>query len=186
MSGAIGPIDFLLLEFPGDADTKACADALMDLVERDTVHLFDLLVIRKALDGSYSGIDLRDMTSSGLRGFAPPPSPPEQNRRPVMPGLLRGIARTAVVAGTASAVNGRVQRRQASKFADRDAQIYADRQQAYEQHRAEQQPQYAAQPPPPPPQPDLVTELKQLAELKDQGILTEAEFNAQKAKLLSR
>jgi hypothetical protein len=66
---AIGPIDFLLLEFPGDADTKACADALMDLVERDTVHLFDLLVIRKALDGSYSGIDLRDMTSAGLGGF---------------------------------------------------------------------------------------------------------------------
>ena len=69
MSGAIGPIDFLLLEFPGDADTKACADALMDLVERDTVHLFDLLVIRKAMDGSYSGIDLRDMTSTGIGGF---------------------------------------------------------------------------------------------------------------------
>ena len=110
-----------------------------------------------------------------------------------MPGLLRGIARTAVVAGTASAVNGRVQRRQASKFADRDAQIYADRQQAYEQHRAEQAPQYAAPPPqyaaPPPAapaQPDLVSQLKQLAELKEQGILTEAEFNAEKAKLLSR
>ena len=44
-----------------------------------------------------------------------------------MPGLLRGIARTAVVAGTASAVSGRVQRRQAEKFADRDAAIYADR-----------------------------------------------------------
>ncbi|HET6529722.1 MAG TPA: DUF6325 family protein [Actinoplanes sp.] len=66
---AIGPIDFVLLEFPGDADTKACADALMELVERDTIHLFDLMVIRKALDGSYSGIDLRDMTSSGLGGF---------------------------------------------------------------------------------------------------------------------
>ena len=107
-----------------------------------------------------------------------------------MPGLLRGIARTAVVAGTASAVNGRVQRRQASKFADRDAQIYADRQQAYDQHRGEQAPQYAPQPqyapPPAAPQADLVTQLKELAQLKDQGILTEAEFNAQKAKLLSR
>jgi len=69
MSGAIGPIDFLLLEFPGDADTKACADALMDLVERDTVHLFDLLVIRKALDGSFSGVDLTDVTSAGVGGF---------------------------------------------------------------------------------------------------------------------
>ena len=48
-----------------------------------------------------------------------------------MPGLLRGIARTAVVAGTASAVSGRVQRRQAEKYTERDAQIYADRQAAY-------------------------------------------------------
>jgi len=108
-----------------------------------------------------------------------------------MPGLLRGVARTAVVAGTASAVAGRVQRRQASKFAERDAQIYADREQAYDQRRAEQSAQYAppaqyAAPPPPPPQPDLVGQLKQLAELKEQGILTEDEFNAQKAKLLNR
>jgi hypothetical protein len=54
-----------------------------------------------------------------------------------MPGLLRGIARTAVVAGTASAVAGRVQRRQASKFADRDAQTAADREQAYDEDRAQ-------------------------------------------------
>lgn len=107
-----------------------------------------------------------------------------------MPGLLRGIARTAVVAGTASAVAGRVQRRQASKFADRDAQTAADRQAAYDEDRAQQQPQDAPPPqyapPPPPAQPDLVTQLKQLAELKDEGILTEDEFNAQKAKLLNR
>jgi hypothetical protein len=103
-----------------------------------------------------------------------------------MPGLLRGVARTAVVAGTASAVAGRVQRRQASKFAERDAQTYADREDAYDQRRAEQAPQYAAPPPAAPAQPDLVTQLKQLAELKEQGILTEDEFNAQKAKLLNR
>ena len=53
-----------------------------------------------------------------------------------MPGLLRGVARTAVVAGTATAVSGRVQRRQAEKYADRDAQIAADREQAYEQRPA--------------------------------------------------
>ena len=53
-----------------------------------------------------------------------------------MPGLLRGVARTAVVAGTATAVSGRVQRRQAEKYADRDAQIAADREQAYEQQTA--------------------------------------------------
>ena len=97
-----------------------------------------------------------------------------------MPGLLRGVARTAVVAGTASAVNGRVQRRQAEKFADRDAQIAADRQAAYAQQ--------APPPPPPPaaaaPQADVVEQLKGLASLRDQGILTDAEFAAQKAKIL--
>jgi hypothetical protein len=64
-----GPIDFVLLEFPGDADTKACATALMDLVERDVIHLYDLLVIRKAVDGSYSGVDLTDVTPEGIGGF---------------------------------------------------------------------------------------------------------------------
>ena len=99
-----------------------------------------------------------------------------------MPGLLRGVARTAVVAGTASAVNGRVQRRQAAKFADRDAQIAAQQDAAYQQQ---------APPPPPPPQPvaapetDVIAQLKGLAELKDQGILTEEEFAAQKAKILA-
>ncbi len=101
-----------------------------------------------------------------------------------MPGLLRGVARTAVVAGTATAVSGRVQRRQAAKFADRDAQIYAEREQAYQQQAA---PPPQAPPPPPPAAPpvDVVGQLKELAELKDQGILTEDEFNAQKAKLLN-
>jgi hypothetical protein len=96
-----------------------------------------------------------------------------------MPGLLRGVARTAVVAGTASAVNGRVQRRQAEKFADRDAQIAADRQAAYEEQ--------VAPPPAPaaaPPDVDVVGQLKGLAELRDQGVLTDAEFAAQKAKIL--
>ena len=101
-----------------------------------------------------------------------------------MPGLLRGVARTAVVAGTASAVNGRVQRRQAEKFAGRDAQIASDRQAAYQQQAYEQQP-----PPPPPPaaaapEVDVVSQLKGLAELRDQGVLTDAEFTAQKAKIL--
>ena len=99
-----------------------------------------------------------------------------------MPGLLRGVARTAVVAGTASAVSGRVQRRQAEKFAARDATIYAQRQAAYDE-----QTEQTSQEPPPPPEPapvDVVTQLKGLAELKNQGILTEEEFAAQKAKIL--
>jgi hypothetical protein len=98
-----------------------------------------------------------------------------------MPGLLRGVARTAVVAGTASAVNGRVQRRQAERFADRDAQIAADRERAYQQ-------QYAAPPQPAAPPAasgdDTIERLKALADLKSQGVLTEEEFAAQKAKIL--
>jgi Short C-terminal domain len=94
-----------------------------------------------------------------------------------MPGLLRGVARTAVIAGTASAVSGRVQRRQAERFTERDAQIAADRRQAFEQQVAPPQPSS-------PTGNDVVAQLKALAELKDQGVLTEDEFAAQKAKIL--
>jgi membrane protease subunit (stomatin/prohibitin family) len=88
-----------------------------------------------------------------------------------MPGLLRGVARTAVIAGTATAVSNRVSRRQANRWAQQDDQQYA-------------QQQYAQ--PPAAPAPDTITQLKQLAELKSQGILTEAEFEAQKAKVLAQ
>lgn len=99
-----------------------------------------------------------------------------------MPGLLRGVARTAVVAGTASAVNGRVQRRQAEKFAGRDAQIYADRNQAYQQQVAPQQaPAAVAQGS----GDDMLDQLQKLGELHTQGILTDDEFAAQKAKILN-
>jgi hypothetical protein len=96
-----------------------------------------------------------------------------------MPGLLRGVARTAVVAGTATAVSNRVSRRQANRWSSQEEQQYAQQQQ-YDQQ------QYAQAPPPPPAAPaaDPIAQLKELAELKDQGILTEEEFAAQKAKLL--
>ena len=99
-------------------------------------------------------------------------------------GLLRGVARTAVVAGTATAVSGRVQRRQAERFAERDAAIIADRQEAYQQ----QYYQPAAPPPPQaaaPPPADPVEQLKTLADLLNQGLITEEEFAAQKAKILA-
>lgn len=99
-----------------------------------------------------------------------------------MPGLLRGMARTAVVAGTASAVSGRVQRRQAEKFAERDQAIMANRAQGWEEGV---QGGYAAPAPPPPPQVDVVEQLRQLGDLHNQGILTDEEFAAQKAKLLN-
>jgi len=105
-----------------------------------------------------------------------------------MPGLLRGVARTAVIAGTATAVSGRVQRRQAEKYTDRDAQIYADRNAAYQQDVNAQQ-----APPPPPPTAapaapaggDMIEQLKALGQLHEQGILTDEEFAAQKAKVLA-
>ncbi|AJF69162.1 SHOCT domain-containing protein [Streptomyces vietnamensis] len=95
-----------------------------------------------------------------------------------MPGLLRGVARTAVVAGTATAVSNRVSRRQAGRWAQQEA--------------APAQ-QYAPPPPPPPPaaapapaddMSSKIAQLKELGELKEQGVLTEAEFAAQKSKLL--
>ena len=102
-----------------------------------------------------------------------------------MPGLVRGMARTAVVAGTASAVSGRVARRQAEKFADRDQAIAANRGAGY---AAGAQSTHQAPPPQPAPapaaEPDLTTQLTQLAQLRDQGILTEEEFAAKKAQLL--
>jgi hypothetical protein len=90
-----------------------------------------------------------------------------------MPGLLRGMARTAVVAGTATAVSNRVSRRQAQRWGA---------QEAYPEE------QYA--PPPPPAEPagggqSRVDALKELAALKDQGVLTEEEFAAEKARILS-
>jgi hypothetical protein len=91
-------------------------------------------------------------------------------------GLIGGIARTAVAAGTWTAVSNRVNRRQSDRWAQQDQQRYA-------------QQQYAAQPAVPvqPPQParDRVDQLKDLAHLKQQGILTEQEFEMEKARILA-
>jgi hypothetical protein len=90
-----------------------------------------------------------------------------------MPGLLRGVARTAVIAGTATSVSNRVSRRQAERW---------------NQQEAAQAPPPEQAPPPPaaaaPAGESTIDQLKELGELKSQGILTEEEFAAQKAKLL--
>jgi hypothetical protein len=123
-------------------------------------------------------------------------------------GLIRGVARTAVVAGTASAVAGRVQRRQQTKWAAKDAAAAPPQEQGYaepspqQQGYAEPSPQqqgYAAPPPAYTPAPpaagaaeagapgagsDLVTQLQQLEQLRQQGVLNEQEFASAKAKLL--
>jgi membrane protease subunit (stomatin/prohibitin family) len=88
-----------------------------------------------------------------------------------MPGLIRGVARTAVIAGTATHVSNNVSRRQANKWAQQD-----------------QQQQYQAPPPAAAPASggdDKLAKLKELGELKAQGILTEAEFESEKAKILA-
>jgi hypothetical protein len=88
-----------------------------------------------------------------------------------MPGLLRGVARTAAIAGTATAVSNRVSQRQAQRWAAQNPQqggYYAE-------------PQPAA----PAPAPDPIEKLKELGELRDQGILTEEEFAEQKARVLA-
>ncbi len=92
-----------------------------------------------------------------------------------MPRLMRGVARTAVIAGTATAVSGRVSRRQQNRWAAQDEQAY-QQQQGYQQ---QQQPAPTA-----PDSSDPFTQLKQLGDLHTQGILTDEEFAAQKAKIL--
>lgn len=89
-----------------------------------------------------------------------------------MPGLIRGVARTAVVAGTATAVSNRVSRRQAYRWAEQDRQADADAQ-AY------------TVTPSPPSTDQRLGQLEELGALRASGVLTDAEFEAQKARILS-
>lgn len=90
-----------------------------------------------------------------------------------MPGLLRGVARTAVAAGTATAVRNRVTKRQSERWAE---------QEGYEQPVGVTAAEMPAAPPPA--QDSAIDQLRELGQLKEQGILTEEEFAAQKAKIL--
>ena len=103
-----------------------------------------------------------------------------------MPGLIRGVARTAVIAGTATAVSNRVSRRQANRWSNQEQQQYE--QQQYEQQQAQAayaQQQAAAPAPAADGGDDMVAKLTELKGLLDQGILTQEEFDAQKAKILN-
>ncbi len=103
-------------------------------------------------------------------------------------GVVRGVARTAVVAGTATAVAGGVRHRQDQKYAAREQAAYDQQQAAYDQGAADaavQQP-----PPPAPPAPsagggDVMAELEKLADMKSKGLLSDEEFAAAKAKILA-
>jgi hypothetical protein len=89
------------------------------------------------------------------------------------PGLVRGVARTAVVAGTATAVSGRVARRQQRRFGEQDQAAYQE--QAYEQ---------APPAPAAPAEPDYTAELERLAKLRDEGVITAEDFDAKKKQVL--
>ncbi|HEV2927948.1 MAG TPA: SHOCT domain-containing protein [Propionibacteriaceae bacterium] len=98
-----------------------------------------------------------------------------------MPGLLRAVVRTAAVAGTATAVSNRVSRRQAERWQQQGSYPYD--QPEPEPAYAEPPPAYAA-PAPAAPQADTIQQLKDLAALHEQGVLTDEEFQAQKARVL--
>ena len=104
-------------------------------------------------------------------------------------GLVRGMARTAVIAGTATAVSGRVARRQQGRWEQQENAAAYEQQQQAAAAAPPPQPVYAAPPPAPvaaaPSSSDTIEQLTKLAELKGAGILTDAEFEAQKAKLLA-
>ncbi|BCY11387.1 SHOCT domain-containing protein [Actinoplanes sp. L3-i22] len=92
-----------------------------------------------------------------------------------MPGLLRGIARTAVIAGTATAVSNRVSRRQAGRWARQEDEQYYD-----EQPVDEPEPEPAVDP-----MTAKLDQVRQLGELKSQGLITDAEFEVQKSKIFN-
>ena len=234
----MGPIDYLLVEWPGRQPNGEVAPHLVDLVDRGLIRILDLAFIAKAEDGSVAGLEIADLggevaelavfegassgllsdddideaggalepgTSAALLVFentwarrSPPPSaapaaswspaaaspskpssPPSTRPRPLLEKetdharTTRGVARTAVIAGTATTVSNRVSRRQGQRWAQQEAQAAAP---------SSRRPL----PPRPPRRPasSMIDQLKELGELKSQGILTEEEFAAQKAKLL--
>ena len=239
----MGPIDYVLIEWPDRQPDGSAVPHLVDLVDRGIIRLLDLTFITKGEDGSVAAMEIADLgegaeefavfegASSGLltdedtdeaagalepgtsaallvfenRWAAPfatavanPAaswSPADasrsrpcwpRSRRPRPPPEQKGAtnARTAPrscphrrVAGTATAVSNRVSRRQASRWAEQEPQQYAA------------EPQYAEPAPAPAPAAapaqSLPEQLKELAALRDQGVLTEEEFAAQKAKILA-
>ena len=101
-----------------------------------------------------------------------------------MPGLIRGMARTAVIAGTATSVSNRVSRRQYNRWSDQDAQQEAQQQQGPPPSAPAPAAAPAAAPAPSAGGNDRLAQLQQLADLKAQGILTDEEFAAEKARIL--
>ena len=237
----LGPVDYLIVAFPGNEFRGEIGPALADLVEAGTIRIIDLAFVGKSAEGEIVAFELTDLdpevqavstklgvevnglfneddldvggrgARAGLVGRAPRvgervgsrrgAEDARCRRRPARlrpaaargrsgrarssagerlegrtqmmmrrrgPGLVGAAARTAVVAGTATAVSGRVARRQQSKYAA----------------QGEQQAVEAAPAPVEAEQPAYMAELTQLAELRDQGVLSPEEFDAKKKQLL--
>lgn len=178
----MGPVDFLVVEFPGTRLTGEGFPLLIDLVDRGIIRILDLLFVAKRPDGSVVGVELSELDPDGALGLTAfeGASSGGDRRDPTeggdMPGLIRGVARTAVIAGTATAVSNRVSRRQAGRWAAQDQRAYA------------QEAPIGAGPGGGPDADDStqrkIDQLRQLAELRTEGVLTEAEFEAEKARIL--
>ena len=235
----LGPIDYIVLEWPGRQPSGEAAPLLADLVDRGIIRILDVAFMVKGEDGSVAALDLGALgeetefaefagASSGLIGQDdleeaanalepgtsaaradlgeplgrarrgrdaalrrparrerphPRPSHPRRARRDrghdligglTMPGLLRGVARTAVIAGTATSVSNRVSRRQARRWGAQEAELRGAG-------------RYAEPPPPPPPpaaapaaDPDRAAHASSRS-CRDRGVLTDEEFAAAKA-----
>ena len=156
----------------GHEDAEEVSDDLPDdssalLIAFENLWVGKVVDALRAADAVLDRLDPDPGRRRGsVRGKLAPPFEIERNDM----GLVRMAARTAVVAGTATAVSGRVARRQNARYEEEDAQQYAAQQ--------------AAAPPPPPAEDDATTQLQNLANLHAQGVLTDEEFAASKAKIL--
>ena len=204
--GDLGPLAGASSGLLSDEDAAAAASVLEPnsmglLIVYE--NLWSLPFARRRPQGRWTARRPRAASRSRRSWRRSTPSSPDEGSSAM--GLIGGIARTAVVAGTATAVGNRVSRRQANRWGQQDQAAayeaqYAQPQYAQPAYAPPQytQPQYAppqyAQPqytPPAPPPPTAATsgdpmieKIRQLAQLRDQGILTEEEFTAQKARIL--
>ena len=236
-SESLGPISYLVVEFPGSKMTGEGLPILVDLVDQGVIRILDLVFVAKGQDGSLGIVGLADLDHDGtidlavfegvssglvsqedLADAAPVIAPgssaailifenrwatpfvqalrrgdaqlvaagyiPQDDLAAALDAadrlkeetdmpLLRGIARTAAIAGTATAVSNRVSRRQRNRWAQQETSSTTTPNRST-RHRPTDAPAR-----------DQVAQLKDLAELKSQGILTDAEFDAQKAKILA-
>src|SRR5215211_4262454 len=157
----MGPVDYIVIEWPGRQPKGDVAPMIVDLVDRGIIRVLDVAFMVKDEDGTVQSIELGELEDGGFGEFE---------------GASTGLigredleeAATALDPGTSAAVSNRVSRRQARRWGQQEE--YYEPEPAYQQ---------APQAPPPAPAPDPIEQLKELAALKAQGVLTDAEFSAQ-------